>query len=44
MMPKKSVKIETTDGKKEISLMQNSIKQAMSDIDAGRSKVIRVID
>ncbi len=26
MMPKKSVKIETTDGKKEISLMQNSIK------------------
>lgn len=44
MMPKKSVKIETTSSKKEIGLMQNSIKQAMSDIDAGRSKVIRVVD
>jgi hypothetical protein len=44
MMPKKSVKIETTGSKKEIDLMQNSIKQAMSDIDAGRSKVIRVVD
>lgn len=44
MMQKKFLKIETAGSKKEINLMQKSIKQAMSDIDTGRSKVIRVVD
>ena len=43
MMPKKFLKIETVGSKKEIDRMQKSIKQAMSDIDAGRTKVIRVL-
>ncbi len=44
MMPKKAVKIEESQSKNEIDLLQKNIRQAISDIQAGRSKVIRVVD
>ena len=44
MMPKKAVKIEEATSVKEMDFLQKNIKQAMSDIHAGRSKVIRVVD
>ncbi len=43
MLPKKAVKIESKN-KEEARVLQKSIKQALSDIQEGRSKVIRVIE
>ena len=43
-LPKKAVKIEKTSLPSELQTIQNGIEEAMSDVKAGRSKVIRVIE
>ncbi|MBN2963564.1 hypothetical protein JWV37_02130 [Sulfurospirillum sp. T05] len=43
MLPKKAVKIESKN-KEEARVLQKNIKQALLDIEEGRSKVIRVIE
>lgn len=44
MLPKKTIEIETIKQDKELDVLQKNVKQAMSDIKAGRSKTIRVVD
>jgi hypothetical protein len=44
MMPKKAIKIEKLNNGNDVELLKKSIKHAMSDINTGRSKIIRVVD
>jgi len=43
MLPKKAVRVEKTSMPTELANLQNSIKDAMDDVKAGRSKVLRVV-
>lgn len=43
MFPKKTVTIEENKKQKELNILQNDIKEAINDVESGRSKVIRVI-
>ncbi|HRF57332.1 MAG TPA: hypothetical protein PLV58_08035 [Campylobacterales bacterium] len=43
LLPKGKVKVIQDDKQKKLEALQNDIKLAISDVNAGRSKVIRII-